>query len=677
MMVVAWSQPMLNPITTRDPRKTALPCGGTARQRHVALRWKVGPPAAASTFPGTTTEVPGNQFAYAYDDIGNRKEVSMGDSTNGIYKPMYAANLLNQYTQRDISHNIEVSGYSEAPDVEVNGSTATRFYDTQTPPRLKYDGFFHKRLTDSNTNDPEKVPVSVEEVPGNFTDFEVFLPAKPEAFTYDADGNLASDGIWTYAWDAENRLVAMQLKESIGNILLERSDLWLRLEFAYDAMGRRISKRVMRSSDALSKFKDPSGATYQWDASSWTKFVYDVGSWNLSAALTCDPEWGGILGANQTFAWGPDLSGTENGAGGIGGLAVYFDDWNDGGGGSGAIGAMFPAYDGNGNVLRLFDGSADSAGVPARLAGYQYGPFGEDRGRTGPREASRFPFRWSTKYTDNETGLVDYGYRYYSAGLGRWTNRDSLQERGGLAVYASFVNSPTNAIDPDGRQVVVTALKFGWEAINAAFTLKSISDLFNGSPNPLKLAIGNSVTETVSTKYIGIDGTLDELFPFGGRTRLVYDNGDELYVTTIKDLVYEVLFEARSAGYFSDDNLGKDRGSTQDKGATRATARAHVNGTTTVTIKCLAARKINFTWQSGQSAEATTPWTTFNIDMRWKIQVTGLEYAWVGEPHWGNGPWAPPRPIPPGPWNHGGNPQVETAADGGWQRLLNLQCGCN
>jgi hypothetical protein len=43
----------------------------------------------------------------------------------------------------------------------------------------------------------------------------------------------------------------------------------------------------------------------------------------------------------------------QNGAGGIGGLAVYLDDWNDGGGGSGAIGAMFPAYDGNGNVLRL------------------------------------------------------------------------------------------------------------------------------------------------------------------------------------------------------------------------------------------------------------------------------------------------------------------------------------
>jgi len=38
--------------------------------------------------------------------------------------------------------------------------------------------------------------------------------------------------------------------------------------------------------------------------------------------------------------------------------------------------------------------------------------------------------RFSTKYTDDETGLVYYGYRYYSPELGRWINRDPLGDSG-------------------------------------------------------------------------------------------------------------------------------------------------------------------------------------------------------------------------------------------------------
>ena len=31
------------------------------------------------------------------------------------------------------------------------------------------------------------------------------------------------------------------------------------------------------------------------------------------------------------------------------------------------------------------------------------------------------PFRFSAKYTDAETGLLYYGFRYYQSSLGRWT----------------------------------------------------------------------------------------------------------------------------------------------------------------------------------------------------------------------------------------------------------------
>jgi len=40
------------------------------------------------------------------------------------------------------------------------------------------------------------------------------------------------------------------------------------------------------------------------------------------------------------------------------------------------------------------------------------------------------PFRFSTKYQDDETDLVYYGYRYYSASTGRWRSQAPLQEIG-------------------------------------------------------------------------------------------------------------------------------------------------------------------------------------------------------------------------------------------------------
>jgi RHS repeat-associated protein len=36
------------------------------------------------------------------------------------------------------------------------------------------------------------------------------------------------------------------------------------------------------------------------------------------------------------------------------------------------------------------------------------------------------PFRFSTKYQDDETDLLYYGYRYYNAGTGRWLSRDPI-----------------------------------------------------------------------------------------------------------------------------------------------------------------------------------------------------------------------------------------------------------
>ena len=76
------------------------------------------------------------------------------------------------------------------------------------------------------------------------------------------------------------------------------------------------------------------------------------------------------------------------------------------------------------------------------------GPFGELATPTGA--AAELPFRFSTKYSDSETGLLYYGYRYYDPITGRWLSRDPIQERGGLNLYNFVGNNALNMFDPVG-----------------------------------------------------------------------------------------------------------------------------------------------------------------------------------------------------------------------------------
>ncbi|HEY3760699.1 MAG TPA: RHS repeat-associated core domain-containing protein [Verrucomicrobiae bacterium] len=62
-------------------------------------------------------------------------------------------------------------------------------------------------------------------------------------------------------------------------------------------------------------------------------------------------------------------------------------------------------------------------------ANYDYGPFGEPIRMTGLMSKND-PFRFSTKYDDDESDLLYYGYRYYKPSTGTWISRDPLRENG-------------------------------------------------------------------------------------------------------------------------------------------------------------------------------------------------------------------------------------------------------
>jgi hypothetical protein len=114
-------------------------------------------------------------------------------------------------------------------------------------------------------------------------------------------------------------------------------------------------------------------------------------------------------GLELAFLRGIDMSGSLQGAGGVGGvLAVQV--------GPASPTALtntthFVAYDGNGNVAALVN-AAD--GVES--ARYEYGPFAEPLRITGVMGKVN-PIRFSTQYADDFTGDTKYLFRDYQASV--------------------------------------------------------------------------------------------------------------------------------------------------------------------------------------------------------------------------------------------------------------------
>ena len=259
----------------------------------------------------------------------------------------------------------------------------------------------------------------------------------------------------------ENGLKAMQMRDEVAQVLLSGSDRWARIDFRYDWMGRRISKMYQTTNDDPAVYSTKPGPPIAWSIDRCVRYGWD--GWHLSLSYRANPN-GAYLGPDQSFAWGPDLSSSLGGAGGIGGLVAYCDDDYDANNHPDPdLGPMYPIYDGNGNVVRMCRfaavGSGGFEGVECRTAAaYEYGPFGEALSVTGEDlgpsggggQGQRNPFRFSTKYTDAETGLVYYGYRYYSPGMGRWVSRDPIGEGDGPNIFAVVRNDSISFVDPLG-----------------------------------------------------------------------------------------------------------------------------------------------------------------------------------------------------------------------------------
>ena len=231
-------------------------------------------------------------------------------------------------------------------------------------------------------------------------------PAQTSGFGYDQTGNTTEiknpDSSKTlFSYDDADRLVGIE-KRSAADAPLSRS------EFVYDYASRKAVSRE-----------------FTWTNGAWVKtgekrrvfdgldVVQERNAQNeVTAQLVRDGNIGGIL-ARSTQA-----------------------------------GATFFGYDGGGNVTLLTDENGDDVGR------YRYDAFGNTLEASGARAAEN-PYRFSTKELHGASGLYDFGFRFYSPGLGRWINRDPIEEAGGVNLYEMVGNDPVNSVDAYGLYATV------------------------------------------------------------------------------------------------------------------------------------------------------------------------------------------------------------------------------
>ena len=227
-----------------------------------------------------------------------------------------------------------------------------------------------------------------------------------DGYSYDAAGNLKSDGVHSYTYDAENRLLSVDS----GNTAT----------YAYDPDGNRVEK----ISKTGGQNGDPTG-TWQ--------FLYDQSGRMLM-------RFDGALWQGNIYAGSRHVA-TDGGG-------TYFEhaDW---------LGT---------HRLEVTD---SQIGNPAYYTYCASLPFGDGlscrNGNGTPEDNTRTPLRFTGKEHDFESGLDYFGARFDASSFGRFLSPDEAfadqdtHEPQSWNLYAYARNNPTNYTDADGRSCIKDA----------------------------------------------------------------------------------------------------------------------------------------------------------------------------------------------------------------------------
>jgi RHS repeat-associated protein len=397
---------------------------------------KLGQLISAKRHWGNGTLVAGQQFEYVYDEIGNRTQAREGGDENGVGLRVanYTANNLNQYTQRDVPGAVDIVGIAKSDAaVTVSGSSAYRKGE-----------YYWKELSINNAGGPVWQSVTNQAVLSGTTNSEIgnlLLAKTPQSFWFDSDGNQTSDGVWTNAWDGENRGTAIQSTTSVPEAG-RGIEMW-----TLDSSGRWVQRVV-----------------YSWSGGSYVASETNRFVWDRKVLLAILDDMNRVV---MSFQRGADLAGSLQGAGGVGGLLAVNNITN---------GTHFVGFDGNGNAASLVGGTDGTL-----AAKYEYEPFGKELRVTGAAARAN-PLRFSTQWKDGTTCRTKYLYRDYQFSLGRWMSRDLIGERGGPSLQSFVKNRPPYAVDALGLDLIpLPTAHVPISELNAAYGVDAFTgDVFTG-----------------------------------------------------------------------------------------------------------------------------------------------------------------------------------------------------
>ncbi len=335
--------------------------------------------------------IAGQSFNYTFDDIGNRKTATEG--MTGM-DSAYSSNNVNQYTQRTIPGAVPIAG-SAATDATVRVKDADTGQVYHTTRSGKY---FSKAVPVDNTSAAKEANLEIHAVKFDATEDKdivktisgkYYVAKTPQSFTYDNDGNMTSDGEWTYTWNGENRPVTVI-----------NADNTKKFEYKYDYAGRRIEEKYYTS-------------TGTWTLAKHLKFVYK--------GFKKIAEYDGSDNLLKLYTWQPvDLD-----------VPLWVKDGTT---------YYFYIVDGNKNVRSMVDASGNE------VANYDYKPFGGIASQSGTYADSNM-YRFSSEYYCPILKSSDFGLRIYKINFGRWLTRDPLGEGGGYNLYVACQNNPVDNWD--------------------------------------------------------------------------------------------------------------------------------------------------------------------------------------------------------------------------------------
>jgi len=352
---------------------------------------------------------PHERFGYGYDPAGN-----LVCRTNNGARASTVLNELNQFRSLDFSGNLTVAGMvsSAATNVTVDGQAAGLYADsTFALENAHWEAAQWNSYTAEARDALGRVATNA---------VRLWLP-ESDFLLYDANGNLRTNGSLVLEYDDENQLTR-----------ITEPAAW-KSEFSYDGKMRRRARKEFVYLPSSSSYLQTNEVRYVYDGMLvLQERHYDPRiSTNLPQRVV-------------TYTRGRDLSGTLEGAGGIGGLLARTESGAQGLGAP--LATAFYHGDNVGNISAL---AATNGQVVAR---YLYEPFGTIIAMGGPL-AERNLYRFSSKEWHENSSLVYYGYRYYSPGLQRWINRDPIGEVGGRNLFGFSRNSALNTPDSFGLLV--------------------------------------------------------------------------------------------------------------------------------------------------------------------------------------------------------------------------------